>query len=297
MRERIRIIANPISGSGRGRKVARTVVDILRRRGCSVEILETRRAGDARAFAAETRGADVLACIGGDGTINEVVNGMPIENPPPLGVIPCGTANVMAKELGLPRAPEDLARVLTEGREIRWDLGIERVSGRKVLLFGSAGYDAQVVHALHARREGPIRMWHYLLWGLRVLFRDAPPPVSVEVDGRLVTREAAWVQVSNVAEYGGPFVFTPAARADDRAFEVLVLHSRRRRDIPRMYFAATLNYLLGMAYPMSDAEILQGRRVKLQSCPLVPIQLDGDPAGHLPADLEIVPGGIRILAP
>lgn len=297
MRDRIKIIANPVSGRGRAQRVARAIVERLQGDGCTVDLQETRKGGDARALAADVAGFAAVGCIGGDGTVNEVVNGLPPEGAPPLGMIPCGTANVLAKELGLPRSVGGLARVLREGREVRWDLGRDRQSGRKFLLFGSAGYDAHVVHIFHAARKGPIRMWQYIVWGLKSMLAYAVPTIRVEVDGKLLASDAAWIQVSNVASYGGPLVFTPRARADDGVFEVMILRSRWKRDTVRMFFAAICNYLFGIDYVPGRVDFVQGRRVTLRSEGRVPVQVDGDPGGHLPADFEIVPGGIRILAP
>ena len=298
MRDRIKIIVNPVSGRGKAGKLANAVAGLLRRQGCTVDLQPTQKGGDARRLAADARGFDALAATGGDGTVNEVLNGLPAD-PPPLAMLPSGTANVLAKELRLPRAPEGLARVLRDGREAIWDLGVERISGRKFLLFASAGYDAHVVHIFHAARTGPIQMWQYIYWGMKSIVDYAVPRIAVEIDGATVTSSAAWVTVSNVPSYGGPLVFTPRARPDNRTFEVMIQHARRKRDIVRMFFAAILSFLTGMEYRMRDVTFHQARRVRLTSADggEVPVQVDGDPGGHLPADFEIVPGGIRVLAP
>ncbi len=299
MRSRVQLIANPVSGSGKGGRLARAVLRRLQERGCSVELRETRRPGDARRFAAEAAGFAAVACVGGDGTVNEVVNGLPPGDAPPLAMAPCGTANVLAKELGLPRNAEGIARVIADGREVRWDLGVDRVGGRRFLLFGSAGYDAHVVHAFHAARRGPIRMWEYVVWGLQSILGYRVPCLRVELDGVLLAPGAAWVQVSNVSSYGGPLVFTPRAKADDGLFEVRVLHARRRRDVLRMFWDAILGYFLGIERTLRDVTFHRARRVRMESADgsPVPVQVDGDPGGHLPVEFEVVPGGIRVLAP
>lgn len=107
------------------------------------------------------------------------------------------------------------------------------------------------------------------------------------------------MQISNVSAYGGPLVFTPRARPDDGAFEVMVQHSPYKRDVMRMFWAAILQYALGIEYRMRDVTFHQARRIRLWSADgrPVPVQIDGDPAGHLPFDGEIVPGGMRVLVP
>jgi diacylglycerol kinase family enzyme len=293
---RIVIVANPVSGSGKGFRLARKVAELLRRRGGNPEVVETRQAGDARRIAAASGGAAVVAAVGGDGTVNEILNGLP--EGPALAMIPGGTANVFAKELGLPADADGLARVLTEGREVAWDLGIDRTAGRKFLLFASAGYDAAVVHLFHAARKGPVRMWQYLWWGVKSILGYQAPRFDVELDGAPLG-EASWVIVSNAAAYGGPLVFTPRAKADDGSFEVLVCRGRRRLDVAAMFARAFTGWLSGDDLPLPGLSFHRARRVRLT--PLdglpVPLQVDGDPAGHLPADLELVPGGVRVLAP
>ena len=298
MRERIKIIVNPVSGRGRALRLAESVTALLRRQGCSVDLQLTRKGGDARRLAGESAGFAALAATGGDGTVNEVLNGLPENAAPALAMLPSGTANVFAKELGLPRSAEGLAAVLRDGRELSWDLGIERISGRKFLLFGSAGYDAHVVHIFHAVRTGPIQMWHYIYWGLKSILHFKVPRITVEIDGARVSTEAAWVTISNVPSYGGPLVFTPRARPDNKTFEVMIQHARSRRDVVRMFWAAILGWM-GIPYTMHDVSFHTARRVSLTSTDgrPVPLQIDGDPAGVLPAELEIVPGGIRVLAP
>ena len=296
MRGRIVIIANPVSGSGKGLRLARHVAGLLRARGGTPDIVETAAAGDACRIAGRCAGAAAVAAVGGDGTVNEVLNGL--APGPALAMIPGGTANVLAKELGLPRDARGLADVLAEGREIPWDLGVDRVGGRKFLLFASAGYDAHVVHLFHAARKGPVRMWQYLWWGAKSILEFRAPRVAVELDGAALG-EAAWVIVSNVAAYGGPLVFTPKAKADDGAFEVLIQRGGSRFDVVKMFARAFTGWLSGDDLPLPGVSFHQARRVRLTSIDgaPVPLQVDGDPAGHLPADLELVPGGVRVLAP
>ena len=146
MRDRIKIIVNPVSGRGRALRLAESVTELLRRQGCTVDLQLTQKGGDARKFASESAGFAALAATGGDGTVNEVLNGLPADGAPALAMLPSGTANVFAKELRLPRGAQGLARILRDGREISWDLGVDRISGRKFLLFASAGYDVAVAN-------------------------------------------------------------------------------------------------------------------------------------------------------
>jgi diacylglycerol kinase (ATP) len=299
VRDRVRIIVNPVSGKGKALRLAEQVTALLRGQGCEVDLQPTRKSGDARTFAAGGQGFAAIAATGGDGTVNEVLNGLPAGNPPALAMIPSGTANVFAKELRLPRDAAGLAGVLRDGREIPWDLGVERTGGRKFLLFASAGYDAHVVHIFHAARTGPIRMWQYVYWGLKSILGYDAPRIAVEIDGTAVEPDAAWVMITNVASYGGPLVFTPDAKPDNQTFEVMIQRGRRKRDVIRMFLAAITRRFTGARLPQKGVTWHQARRVRLTSADgrPVPVQMDGDPGGHLPGDFEVVPGGIRVLAP
>ncbi len=307
IRTRVKIIANPFSGGGRAGRLARDVAGELRRRGCAVDLCQTLQAGDARRAASETGGYDAVGCVGGDGTVNEVVNGLSGPVAPPLAVLPSGTANVLAKELRLPRDPEGLARVILEGPEVRWDLGIDWLSSRKLLLFASTGYDAHLVHLFHAARPRSFRVWShawanmglYLVWALRSVQAYSAPRIRVALDGRPVADDATWVLISNVASYGGPFVFTLRARPDDGVFEVMVQRARRRRDVLRMFWTGILNYLFGTDHSAPDVTFHRAREVRLagEDGRAAPVQIDGDPAGRLPVQFEVIAGAIRILVP
>lgn len=293
MTRSMRIIVNPISGRGRGLARAREVAAALGSH-YAVEIVCTERAGHAREIAGRP-GADIVVAVGGDGTVNEVLNGLP-QPFPVLAVLPSGTGNTLAKELRMPRDPRAIAEMFRVDHEITWDLAIERPTGKRFLLFLSAGYDAGVVHRFHAQREGPIHQWEYFLWGLKSMVGFRPPRISVEIDGRLVTDRASWVQISNVAAYGGPLIFTPDAKPDDGALEVMVYHARQPRDTFRMFLRAGLRFFVGTEYGLHDLSFHKARSVKLGGDG-VPVQIDGDPGGFLPAEIEIMPGGIRVLSP
>jgi YegS/Rv2252/BmrU family lipid kinase len=301
VRDRIKIIVNPFSGGGKARRLAESVAGELRRTGCAVEVHETRQTG------AQGGGFSVVGCAGGDGTINEVVNGLPEGDATPLALLPSGTANVLAKELHLPRDPGRLARIIHEGREIRWDLGVDHTHGRKFLLFAGAGYDAHVVHLFHSARRKPAYVWNsalwnmglYVVWGMKSILAYSAPRIAVELDGKPITAEATWVQISNVRSYGGPLAFTPRARPDDGLFDVMVQRAGQRRDVVRMFWAGLLNYFLPVDIRTPDVAFYRAREVRLATADgrSVPLQVDGDPAGQLPAHFQVLPGALRILAP
>src|SRR5579859_749874 len=189
--------------------------------------------------------------------------------------------------------------MLREGKEAVWDLGIERGSGRRFLLFASAGYDAHVVHLFHAARTGPIRMWQYFYWGLKSILTYDVPNIAVELDGLKIAEDAAWVLVSQVASYGGPLVFTADARPGRGSFEVMIQRGRGRWNVVKLFWSAMLVWLFGGKCRRKDVSFHAAKHIRLTSSDgrPVPLQVDGDPGGQLPAELEIVPGAIRVATP
>ncbi len=292
MRKRFKIIVNPYAGRGRARKKAHDVADFLRKQGCRVDLVKQR---DPDPLEGDP---DAVIAVGGDGTINGVLNSLP-DNPPPFGVIPSGTGNALAKEVRLPKDPEFMARVLREGKPTPWDYGVERNHDKRFLMFFSAGYDAFVVNDFHAWRKGNIHQWQYFLWGLKSVVPFQVPKIGIEIDGKKITETASWIQISNVAEYGGPLIFTPGAGPETRTLEVMVFRGRFKRDLPRLYLRAILLWLSGFDYPMHDLTVHRGKKIRLWSADGRPVhtQFDGDPGDPLPAEIEVVPSALPMLIP
>ena len=152
---RVLLIANPISGGGRGRDLAPRLAEALRACGVEAEVYLTRASGDAaaRAAAAGPEPWDGLVALGGDGTVNEVLNGMP-DPSRPLGVLPVGTANVLALELALPRDVDAAAAVIAGGH--LHELAIGLCGARRFLLFVGVGIDGAIVKRVSERRTGTL---------------------------------------------------------------------------------------------------------------------------------------------
>lgn len=294
---RIRIIANPVSGRGRAARVAPDLTRRLRQSGCEVECVETGQAGDGRRAAASSAGFDTIVCIGGDGTLNEILNGLPQQGAPPLAIVPAGTANVLAKELRLPRHPEQIADLILNGRIVHRDTGINLADGRRFLMFASAGFDSIIVESFHRQRTGPTHMSRYIAHGLQGLIGYRPPGMVVTIDGETITRRAAWVIAATVRHYGGPLVFTPGAESG--SFEVMIQKGGRSLATLRLFVASFLSHLSGRRLSPPDVAYHRGRRIAIRSEDgrRVPLQIDGDPAAALPVDLELRPRSVRILVP
>lgn len=288
---RILVIGNPIAGGGRARRLIGTLRDILRRRGHETEVYLTTAAGDARSRAAALEpGCEAVIACGGDGTLNEVLNGLPDPSAVPLGFLPAGTANVTARELGLGRRPETLADIIDAGRTRRIDMGI--ANGRRFLMVASTGFDAMVVEEIARRRKGPLGFARYVRPILAVMRRYRPPRIEVRVDGGTPI-EGALAIVSNSPHYAGILTVSDRARCDSGALDVCVFLRASIPDICRLG-AAALAGRLGRARGVVH---LRGSSIDIASTAPTPIEVDGDWCGSTPLLIEAVPGAVTVLAP
>jgi diacylglycerol kinase (ATP) len=282
-------IYNPAAGRNRRRKFD-AVVNLLRNRGCAVTVRESAHPGHAEALAREAAsgGFGVVAAAGGDGTVNEVVNGL-AEARAALGIIPLGTANVVADEIGLRKDAASVARALAEGpiRPIR--VGV--VNGRRFVMMAGAGFDANVVARVPLGLKkvlGPLAyVWTAGLQG----FRDPYAPCEVTIDG--VRHRSVSVVACNGRRYGGPFLAAPDADLAAGSFQVILMKGRGWFSVAR-YGAALLFGKVGI-WP--DVEVRRGCAVVIDGAPGQPVQADGDIVARLPARIEIDPQPVRLVYP
>ena len=287
---RLKLILNPIAGGGYGVKILPEVLRCLEQRGLEVEVFRTQKKGDAKELARNSLDYKAIATMGGDGTFNEVINGA-LGNDVPLGLIPLGTANVLARELRIPLDPIQAARVIARGNTRRIDLG--RADSRHFFLMAGIGFDAEVVKLLEANRKGNISMATYAIPILKALWNYKFPAVDVEVDGKLVARGAGFVFVSNTRRYTGPFVIANRAKVDDGLLDVLIFPGRNHLKL--LKYAAGI--LLWIADRIKEVKYLQGKEIKVSSTDEVSYQLDGDLGGPLPARFQVVPKALNIIVP
>ena len=288
----VRVIANPVAGAGRGRVVAEELCRALEARGHEVEFLATSKRGDASAFAAPS-GADYIVAVGGDGTANEVANGM-VASPAAMAIAPVGAANAVAQELGAPRTPDRLVDLITEGATRTMDVGL--CGQRRFLLCAGAGLDAAVVKAVHEKRGNrKVRVSSYVMPAARIILAHNLPKIRVAVDGKLIAEDGEYVMVGNCRKASGVFSSTPDARIDDGLLDVCVL-----RDFSLVHTLTMLAAVLRPGFASrKDVRYCQGRTVELAPAgrETVHLQLDGDPAGTIPATLAILPQTLRVVAP
>jgi diacylglycerol kinase (ATP) len=290
---RVLIVFNPAAGAGRRRRLARAL-DALAARGLRPALAETRGPGDASRLAREAaeRGERLVVAAGGDGTIAEVAAGL-AGGPAILGVLPLGTANVLAWELGVPAVPERAAEVLAAGRAMSLHPGFARFADGRARLFVQmlgAGFDAAVVANLDLGLKRRIGKAAYVWQSLRELPRYRFPPITVELDG--TASDAVSVIVTKGRLYAGRYLIAPAARPGQAGFHAVLF--RRPGALQAALAGAALP--LGLVPRLPGVEIVAARRIRLSAAG-VPVQADGDPVGTLPVDIMDAADPLRVLLP
>lgn len=284
------IIYNPAAGRRRAQLLWR-VLDVMSGSGVKLELAETRHAGHAIDLSrdAAKRGVRLIVAAGGDGTIADVANGMSGSDCR-LGIIPLGTANVLAHELGLPFAPAAVAAALAFGRTKPLWPGVAHFSNesRVFVQMVGAGFDAQVVHRLSLGMKRAIGRGAYVAQSLREMARYSFAPIRLRIDGKLV--EAGSVVVSKGRFYAGCYTLAPDATPTEPGFTVALFTAHG--PLAAMMYGAALP--LDQMARMPGLRLIRARHVEIESSD-VPAQADGDPAGRAPLTVTDAAGPIRVV--
>jgi diacylglycerol kinase (ATP) len=271
------IVFNPTAGRRRAHRLWR-VLDVMSANGVRLELAETSHAGHAIELArdAARAGARLVVAAGGDGTIAEVANGLNGSGCQ-LGVIPLGTANVLAHELGLPFEPRAVAAALAFGRTRDvWPGVATGAAGSRVFVqMLGVGFDAHVVQHLSLLLKRAIGRNAYVVQAAREVIRYRFRPIGVTIDG--VETEAGTVIVSKGHFYGGRYILAPSATPTAPGFTVALFD--RSGPFSALAFGAALP--LDLIPRMPGLRLLRASEIVIRS-DHVPMQTDGDAAGSAP---------------
>lgn len=262
----------------------------------------TQAAGDARRLAVEAvqEGHDTIVAAGGDGTLNEVLNGIGDVakgfKRARLGLIPLGTVNVFARELGIPLNPRGAWDVIQAGHETQVDLPWMEQNRDGILVrhyftqLAGAGLDARAIELVSWETKKKIGPLAYVLAGLRALTES---PASVVASANGVNVPGALVLIGNGRLYGGNFRMFPEADLRDGLLQVCVFPRAGWLELLR----CGLPLLLAGRVPAGVVKRLHGQTVQLESSARVAVEVDGELVGHLPASFGVDPLGLRVVVP
>lgn len=289
-RKRFDIIVNPVAGS-RNNGLFDAVVRRLEESGAHVRCLETECPGHAvelAATAAMQGDADVVVAAGGDGTINEVARGL-LGHAMPLGILPLGTANVLGVEIGQRARAKSVADTLLLGEAKLIGTGL--VGGEIFLLMVGVGFDGRVVSAIRPTMKRRLGKFAFIWEGLKAWAAGPSAEIHLEIDG--VQEEAAWVLITNVRHYAGPFTLSRTAGILQPGLEVYLFRWRSR--------LAFAGYFLGLAFgrvaAMPGVDVVHGKEIKISSQASCEVEVDGDARDPLPLVIEQGTGFLRLVMP
>jgi diacylglycerol kinase (ATP) len=284
---------NPKSGSSVDASSVRTVRDYLRDRHQPMRLQLTRSLEHAGDLAREAIAAGAAAVVvsGGDGTVRTVAEAMAGSEIPIL-VVPSGTENLLAQELGIDGSRKTSLKMLEEGTVRKLDLG--RANDRYFMAIVGVGFDAQVVRRINQFRSGHITHSDYIWPICRTFWEYGFPHLRVEADGELICDEPSLVFVGNITRYAVGLPIHPYADCSNGVLDITIYRYRRRREL----LLHSVRTVLRQAERSSQMSRHTCKEVTIRSPQAdVPVQLDGDPGPGLPLSIRVVPAAARVLTP
>jgi len=275
--------------------VIRVAAETLKQQGHNVTLAPTTGPRTAGAIVRDhaARGADLIVVAGGDGTINEAIEGL-VGLDVPLAILPGGTANVLAMEMKLGRDPVQAAGRIGDLVPRKISVGQVTMNGtvRHFLLMAGIGLDAHIVYHVNAALKARAGKFAYWVAGWSLLGRRLAQ-FEVEVNGQRYP--CAFALLSKVRNYGGDFEIARSVTLMDNRFEIVLFQGKTSFEFVRYFFGMAVGRLQGMR----GVTILRAEEAKV-CCPAdarVYVQIDGEFVGHLPAELRLIPDAVRLLVP
>lgn len=297
-----RVIVNPVAGAGRTAKKWPQIMALLKGSGLRFEHDLTEAPGHAieLAKAAVKKGYRVVVSVGGDGTINEIVNGLHDAGSMAdvmLGIISTGTGSDYIRTIGVPKSHIEACRCLASPRKLTVDLGtVEYVSrgqpARRLFVnFAGLGFDAEVVKATNLRFKALGALPSYLLGLLTTFMFYQGKRVTIKLDGQVSERKVCVVLMGNGKYGGGGMLATPQADPMDGLLDVLIIDDLSKPDLlwslPRVYRGTHLTH--------PKVTLRRAREIEILSAEPMSLQADGELLGEVPARFGVLPAALNII--
>ena len=283
---KILFIANPISGGKSKDRIFAQIAKYLDKEKFEYEIVLTEYAGHATSLATESS-ADIVCAVGGDGTVNEVARGL-IGSEKILAIIPCGSGDGLALDLGISRIPRKAIETINRMAISKMDYG--KVNGREFFCTTGVGLDAMVSDKFASASTRGLATYIGKL--LETLVNFKPETYTITVDGETVTRDATLITVGNANQWGNRGYITPHASIRDGRFDVTVIDKIKPWDLPGL----VIRLLNGTIDKNPKAHCIRGSHVQIHRESEGPAHFDGDPAEMgQDIDINIVPGALKVI--
>jgi diacylglycerol kinase (ATP) len=283
------IIGNPNSGRAGDEGYLEHFAKILRSGGLTVEVLNTEHPNHATELAS-LAGDRLIVAAGGDGTVNEVLNGLSLGAT--LGVLPLGTANVLAREFGLPLDPAEACQRILEGERSRVDFGVatdDEGAERRFACMAGIGFDAKVIGAVTPRLKRYLRRLAFQVTAFKVLFGNRFP--TLEIGNGDEVHTARFAIVANGHYYGGDYRVTGPGLLTSGAFETILVERVSDLLRPDVFAGIMARRPLNRAMTSFTSTEVHARAPDAE----VPVQLDGELWGGLPMSFRIEPGALNVV--
>jgi YegS/Rv2252/BmrU family lipid kinase len=291
------------------------MIGLLSERGFDADAHATAGPDDAAqlAGAAIAAGADIIISYGGDGTLNEVIQGM-AESRAALAVWPGGTSNVVARDLGVPFDVEELADMIGAGRTRRIALGLAKsgdggtgrqgdgatfapapsrplAPSRYFLMMAGIGLDASIARSVNKKLKRRTGEFAYWMSGIKHLFMWRAEPFTIEVDGRAY--KGTFALIGNGKGYGGGMMMTPGARLEEPWFEIYILPQMANN----FAYLRALRACLRGKPEVAGVLLVRGKHIKANSAHEPWVEADGEIIGPLPMTFDIAPDALSVIVP
>ncbi|HEY0726658.1 MAG TPA: diacylglycerol kinase family protein [Pyrinomonadaceae bacterium] len=294
---RATLISNPKTGRYGARRL-RPIADVasqLRSLGLDVDLKLTTAPGEATEIAARAarNGSSDVIVAGGDGTINEAIQGL-AGTSARLAIIPRGTGNVLARELKLPLDDEQATVVAARGNSRRIHLGRATVeatgASRLFVLMAGIGLDASVVQRVQPQLKKRIGRGAFWVSGLSHLADWKPSSFTLEIEGQSYT--GTFAAIGKAARYGGDLAITPGARLEEPEFEICIIETTSRATYLRL-----LSYAVRSGMPRNKPGVRFVKAARVEAKGDAPVQVDGELIGTLPMRFEIASESLEVIVP
>jgi diacylglycerol kinase (ATP) len=292
------LIANPSAGiyAQNTQQLQETLI-YLRMQGWQAELYLTQHAGDAKRLAREAveKGAEMVVAVGGDGTINEIIQEL-AGSETALGVLPSGTVNVWAREVGIPLENEKAREILVHGQTRRVDLG--QINERYFLLMVGIGIDGEITHAVENRSLKKLGVLGYLIMATWLSINYNGFRSFIQIGEKIIRSNALQIVIGNTQLYAGTMKYTWLAKCDDGLLDMCIVRKRGRLERLELL----INLLL---HRQKRSELIRyetSTEIKIRTRQQVAIQVDGDAMGYTAkgypsTSIRVAPAALKVIVP